>query len=210
MFVFKIQRGIFYFLAVYYFCNSKPKPQPVQDLKLWENIQNGDMKALNELHIRYFHQMCLFAKQSFRDDQLVENIVSDCFIKLWENRSKLEIKISLKSYLFRILRNLIIDHHRKRQELVDIVEEFPEVAEETEFDAQLRYVKLYKAIAKLPEQRRKILELAAFESLSYQEIADKLNISKNTVKSQIGRAYRFLKETLEPRDFYLFYFLQKK
>lgn len=181
----------------------------MNELKLWDNIKKGDVAALKELHSQYFHQMCLFAKKSVHDDQLIENIVSDCFIKLWESRKKVEIKSSLKSYLYRILRNQIIDHYRKKQETTEIMEELPDIPDETVFDEQQRYTKLYKAVEKLPEQRRKILELAVFESLTYQEIADKLGISKNTVKTQIARAYRFLKETLEPRDFYFFCLLQK-
>lgn len=191
----------------YYICS--PKTIVVNELKLWGNIQNDDIKALEELHDRYFYQMCLFAKKSVHDDQLIENLVSDCFIKLWENRKNIEIKSSLKSYLYRILRNRIIDYFRKKQEATEILEELPDIPDEPVFDEQKRYVKLYRALEKLPEQRRKILELAVFDSLSYLEIADKLDISKNTVKTQIARAYRFLKERLEPRDFYFFCLLQK-
>lgn len=182
----------------------------MNELELWGNIQKGDMKALKSLHVVYFHAMCLFAQKSVNDKQLVENIVSDCFIKLWENRKEIQIKTSLKSYLYRILRNQIIDYYRQKQVRTDIVEEVPDIADEAEFDEQHKYAKLYQALSKLPQQRRKILELAVFDSLTYQEIADQLNISKNTVKTQISRAYRFLKETLEPHDFYFFCLLQKK
>lgn len=182
----------------------------MEELKLWENIKKGDVQALNSLHARYFHQMCLFAHKTVNDNQTIENIVSDCFIKLWENRKKIEIKTSLKSYLYQVLRNQIIDHYRSKQENLELMQELPNIASEAEFNEQERYAKLYKAVSKLPEQRKIILELAVFESLTYQQIADKLNISKNTVKTQIARAYRFLKESLEPRDFYFFLILHKK
>lgn len=182
----------------------------MEELKLWEKIKKGDVQSLNRLHTLYFHQMCLFAKKTVHDNQLIENIVSDCFIKLWENRKKIVIKTSLKSYLYQILRNQIIDHYRVKQESVELLDELPDIPNEKDFDEQQRYAKLYKAILKLPEQRKKILELAVFDSLTYQEIADKLDISKNTVKTQISRAYRFLKESLDPRDFYFFCLLQKK
>ena len=94
--------------------------------------------------------------------------------------------------------------------ITEVFAELPDIADEAEFDEQSRYAKLYKAVSKLPEQRQKVLELAVYESLSYQEIADTLHVSRNTVKTQISRAYRFLKETLEPRDFYFFCLLQKK
>ena len=182
----------------------------MNELELWKYIQRGDKNAFKRLHKLHFYQMCLFAYKSIKDKQLVENIVSDCFIKLWEYHSEIQIKTSLKSYLYRMLRNQIIDHFRKKQESTDFVVEVPDIADEVEFDAQQKYAKLYQALTKLPQQRRKILELAVFDALTYQEIADRLQISKNTVKTQISRAYRFLKETLEPRDFYFFCLLQNK
>ena len=183
----------------------------MEDKRLWENIQTGDKQALNKLHKKYFHQMCLYAHKSTNHSGIVEELVSDCFIKLWENRKKINIKISVKNYIFLILRNSIIDFFRKKQIHTETLENVPEIADESYFDEQKHYALLYQALEKLPEQRRKILELAVFESLSYKQIAEKLNISRNTVKTQIARAYRFLKESLVPKDFYLFYlFSQKK
>jgi len=182
----------------------------MDELKLWENIRKGDVKALNQLHILYFYKMCLFAKKTVHDNQLIENIVSNCFIKIWENRKKIEIKTSIKSYLYQVLRNQIVDHYRGKQEKAELLGELPDIPNEIKFDEQERYAKLYKAILKLPEQRKNILELAVFDFLTYQQIADKLDISKNTVKTQIARSYRFLKESLDPHDFYFIYLLQKK
>jgi len=179
-------------------------------LELWNDIKNGDVKALQALHNAYFYSMCLFTQKTVADKQQAESIVSDCFLKLWENRKKIEIKTSLESYMYRMIRNQIIDFYRGKQEKAELVDEFPDIPNETVFDEQQRYGKLYQAILKLPEQRRKILELAVFESLSYQQVADKLNISKNTVKTQIARSYQFLKNALDAKDFNLFILLFKK
>lgn len=182
----------------------------MEDKQLWENIKIGDKHALNKLHEKYFRQMCLYVRKSTNNSGIVEELVSDCFIKIWENRKKISIKISTKNYIFIILRNSIIDYYRKKQYHQETLEKLPEIADENYFDEQKQYALLYKALEKLPEQRRKILELAVFESLSYNQIAEKLNISRNTVKTQIARAYRFLKESLDPNDFYLFYFFARK
>jgi len=176
----------------------------VSELKLWENIKNGDVKALNQLHTLYFYQMCLFARKIINDNQLAENIVSDCFIKLWVNRKKIIITKSFKSYLYRILRNQITDHYRRRQDILETLEELPDIPDEEVFDDQKRYAKLYEALCNLPKQRKKVLELAVYDSMTYQQIADKLHISKNTVKTHMARAYRYLKEMLDPHDFYIF------
>ena len=104
----------------------------------------------------------------------------------------------------------ISDHYRKKRILTEkISDEFSAPFNEKEFDDLQQYARLYQAIKKLPDQCRKILELAVFESLSYNDIAQNLNISKNTVKTQIGRAYRYLKEILNPKDFNFFLILKK-
>ena len=179
----------------------------LEDKRLWENIKKGDKKALKQLHDKYFNQMCLYAQKSTTDSGVAEELVSDCFIKIWENRGKIEIKSSVKHYIFLMLRNSIIDHYRKKRIITEPIDNITEPSTEKDFDEQKQYAALYSLLQKLPGQRRKIVELAVFDSLTYNEIAQKLNITKNTVKTQIGRAYRFLKENLDPKDFYFFYFM---
>ena len=181
----------------------------MDDSHLWDGIKTGDLKSLEKLHEKYFHQMCLYARKSTSDSELIEELVSDCFIKLWENRNKMDIRISVKHFLFVMVRNAIIDHYRIKQLNTTGVESFPEIADENSFDEQKRYANLYKALEKLPDQCRKILELAVFDALTYHDIANKLGITRNTVKTQIGRAYRFLKESLDPKDFYLFCLIKR-
>jgi len=182
----------------------------MEEFHLWGGIKSGDLKSLNRMHEKYFHQMCLYARKTTTDSELIEELVSDCFIKLWENRNRINIKVSVKNYLFLMLRNAIIDHYRLKHLNVLGAEEFPEIADENYFDEQLQYATLYKALGKLPGQCRRILEMAVFEELSYNQIAEKLNVTRNTVKTQMGRAYRFLKESLDPRDFYLFYYFRRR
>ena len=151
--------------------------------------------------------MCLYALKSTSEEGLVEELVSDCFINIWENRGKIVIKSSVKNYIFLILRNSMIDFYRKKRILTEPIENISEPADEEYFDEQAQYAKLYATLENLPPQQRTILKLVVFDSLSYKEIAEKLNISKNTIKTQVARAYRLLKERLDPNDFYLFLFL---
>ena len=178
------------------------------DLTLWKNIQNGDTRSLKVLHGRYYYQMYLYAKKNYHNHSGLEEAVSDCFIKLWSKRSEIVIERSVKSFLFVILRNSLLDLIRKKNGIItlDVISlpEIPDTETQNEFD---QYARLYIALEKLPEQRRRILELAVFESYSYIQIAEKLDISVNTVKTQMGRAYRFLKEELDPASINLFFML---
>ena len=181
------------------------------DLTLWKNIRNGDTHALKVLHDRYYYQMYLYATKLYNNQHGLDEAVSDCFIKLWTKRNEIVIERSVKSYLFLMLRNGLIDLVRKKRDIilleVSSIPEPPDNETMNEFD---HYARLYNALERLPEQRKRILELAVFESCSYAQIAEKLDISINTVKTQIGRAYRFLKEELDPKSINLLFLLQSK
>jgi len=166
----------------------------------WQNIRKGD-KAVFDKMFNYFYQpLCAFVLSYIKDKQVVEDIVIDCFAKIWEEHGSLEIKSSLQNYLVTIVKNSAISYLRKGQPLssdlgcipTDFYEEDIDLLE----DAGILN-KLYDTINKMPEQRRKILKMAAFEGKSYATIALELQISVNTVKTQMSRSYRFLKEELD-------------
>ncbi|MGM0620955.1 MAG: RNA polymerase sigma factor [Bacteroidota bacterium] len=184
----------------------------MEDLYLWKNIKDGNKGALKKLHNKYYSQMCLYAiKSTEGNTALAEELVSDCFIKIWENRKKIEIQISVEHYLFLMLHNNIIDHHRKRKIISEpLTKDFISPGHVKDFDDQKKYARLYKAVKELPEHCREILELAVYDSLSYNEIAERLHISRNTVKTQMGRAYKHLREMLDPKDFNFFLVVRKR
>jgi len=181
------------------------------DLTLWRKIQNGDTVALKELHNRYYYQMIHYVKRMHKNFKGSDEAVSDCFIKLWTKSNEILIERSVRSYLFLMLRNTLIDHLRKKKQFVHVdTELFPEAPDEMITEELDDFARLYLALERLPEQRRRILELAVFESCSYAQIAEKLQISVNTVKTQMGRAYRFLKEELDPDSVQILFLLLSK
>jgi len=183
----------------------------MDDQSIWSRIVSGDVAALRNLHDKYYYQLWLWASKHTHNETLAEELVADCFIKLWERRKHILIEKSLKSYLYLMLRNQMVSQQRKsKKQIVFNSEILPDLPEETTINNQDFYAGLYRAIQKIPEQRRKILELAVFDSLTYNEIATRLNISVNTVKTQMGRSYQFLKEELDPKNFLLLSLLQKK
>lgn len=183
----------------------------MDDQNIWGKIVNGDVDALNILHGKYYYPLWLWASKYTRNGPLAEELVADCFIRLWERRQHIFIEKSLKSYLFLMLRNQIVSNARKsKRELLIGSGALPDMPDEVTISNHDYFAALYRAIQKIPEQRRKILELAAFESYTYKEIAAQLDISVNTVKTQMGRAYQFLKEELDPNEFLLFCFFLKE
>ena len=181
------------------------------DLTLWKNIRKGDTCALKILYDRYYYHMYLYAKRLYHNQNGLEEAVSDCFIKLWTKRNDIVIEYSVKSYLFLILRNGLIDIFRKKRGIIFLeVNSLPDLPNDETFNEFDQYARLYNVLDRIPEQRRRILELAVFESYSYSQIAEKLDITVNTVKTQMGRAYRFLKEELDPKSINLLFLLHTK
>src|SRR5690554_799244 len=91
---------------------------------LWIEIKCGDKFALKQLHEMYFHQMYLYAAKLLPNNNgLAEELVSDCFIKLWENRKNIQITHSVKHYLFTMLRNSVIDNIRKKKLITEPLSE---------------------------------------------------------------------------------------
>ncbi|MGQ8337475.1 RNA polymerase sigma factor [Sunxiuqinia sp. A32] len=181
------------------------------DQMIWEDICNGNVDSLRILHDRYYLQLCSYARRYVNNSIHVEELVSDCFVKLWVHRKNIMIEKSIKSYVFLMLRNRIVDEARKSESnIVLSSESLPDIPDEAVINKSDFYAELYGAIQRLPEQRKKILELAAFESYTYKEIASELSISVNTVKTQMSRAYKFLKEELDPNSFLFLYLRVKK
>lgn len=130
-----------------------------------------------------------------------EDIVQSTFIKIWENQDHLNIKHTIKAYLFKAVYHKCINQleHRaiklKYQDYgvriqstqVQQPEVFPEELEEN----------IKKAIGKLPPQCRIIFMMSRYEELRYSEIAQKLNISVNTIENQISKALKILRTELK-------------
>nr|WP_321408487.1 RNA polymerase sigma-70 factor [uncultured Carboxylicivirga sp.] len=166
----------------------------------WRKIKNDNRKEFDRMFDFYYHSLCAISFRYLNNRQAAEDVVVDCFVKIWENRASLNISSSLSNYLITIVKNLSVDFIRKESSLfVDLEKATDSISEDEKnyiHDAGLLN-DLYKAINKLPEQRREILKLAAFDGKTYPQIAEELNISINTVKTQMSRSYRFLKDELD-------------
>lgn len=166
----------------------------------WKKIREGDNLVYDKMFDYYYQPLCSYASSYIKNQQVIEDIVIDCFAKIWEERASLEIKSSLQNYLVTIVKNAAITYLRKNQLHLSDLESTSHTIPDEETDP-LKDTgilnKLYEAINKMPEQRRKILKMAAFEEKSYAQIAEELHISVNTVKTQMSRSYKFLKDELD-------------
>ena len=86
-------------------------------------LRKGDTEAFKYLYDTHYQVLCHFASRYLRDDYLAESVVCDVMFHLWENHERIEVEVSLRSYLIRCVRNSCLDHLRKNREKYEIATE---------------------------------------------------------------------------------------
>lgn len=147
--------------------------------------------------------LCLIAFRHLGDLDVAKDMVQDFFLDFWNRRDKLSIKTSLDAYAARSVRYLCIAYQKKQKSTISLDEHPVELAgfnAEEELDHLIKnetmHDRLAQAIEKLPAERKKIFILSNKQGLTYQQIADQQGISINTVKTQIKKAYAFIREDM--------------
>ncbi len=133
------------------------------------------------------------------DDRMIaDEIVEDCMFYLWERRRDMEKVKDLKSYLYIMVRNKALAYLKEDRKVVsmEIPETISDFVDEYVLEEEVHAV-LLNALKKLPEKCRRVFELSCLDGLKYKDIAEDMNISINTVKSQRARAIELLRIQLK-------------
>lgn len=170
--------------------------------------------SIDDIYRRYRSVLCFFALKFTESYQEAEDIVQSVFIKLLDSNISLESEKALKSYLFSAVHNSCINAvHRSgiKKRYTDYIlkhdteiDDFNFLAEQME--AEILW-ELFSKIEELPSECRKVFRMSYIDDMTNQEIADKLGISVNTVKSQKARAKNILKSSLKDLFSVLFIYL---
>ena len=191
------------------------------DKSVIDGINRGDEKAFAVLYKAYFTYLCTYAAGYIFDANISKEIVNDVFVHVWNKRD--ELSFPIHSYLLRCTQNGCLNYIRSLRSRERVLDEFKEdlllFQEEYcqcgENPLQLLEVEELKkqvhvAVGLLPEKCRLIFEKYLYMNQSPQEIADECNLSVNTVRVQIKKAFDRLKKTLGPAIFILFLYLAKQ
>jgi len=171
-------------------------------MKLVEQKYRLSLKEFENFFRENFQAASLIAFRYISDRALVEDIVQDSFVVIWEKQPQIFTnKEDLQKYLFVTVRNRAISYLRsikiKHLDLEASLPEADQADHEKLYDDEELAIRIFKAAQKLPARCREIFMLAYMENLSYNHIAERLSISKNTVKTQMVIAYRVLREELK-------------
>ncbi len=170
-----------------------------------------DKKIFDKIYDQYYKGLVGFA-YSFLNDQISsEDIVQDLFCYLWEKKLSFTNSVSLKSYLYKSIQNNCLNLLRHQKIANKYSEEQLKILE-TEEDLQKRilteevYRLLYQGIEGLSEKRKNVIILG-MKGYRNEEIAEMLEISKNTVKTHKKVGYQMLREKMKDHELLLFILL---
>lgn len=171
----------------------------VSDENLLVLFQAGNEYAFKEIFDRYDRLLFVYALKKLGNRDDAKDIVQEVFIKLWDNRSHLNINISLKSYLYSAVRNaaLNIFRHRNIDEkclasLQDLLDTHSDASDYLIREKDIARL-IETEISLLPPKMREVFELRRKRYLSNREIAEYLQISEHTVATHIKRAIKVLR-----------------
>jgi len=167
------------------------------------DLKSGVHKVHETLFRQFYAPLCNYAYSILRDADEAEDMVQKLFCKLWDQRERIEIHTSVKSYLYRMIHNDCmnkIKQHSIRAEhnmhYVYTKEVESNDVENTVMATELEQ-RIEKIVENMPPRCREVFKMSRQEQLSYSEIARTLQITTNTVETQIVKALRILRAGLK-------------
>lgn len=173
----------------------------INEKQLFKDFQQGGQEIFDYFFEKYYQGLCLYAYRILKSNSEAEDLVQDFFVRLLENRKNLKIESSIKSYFIRSVHNRCLDYIA-HQKVISTHESYQlRILPEENFqdypliDIELRQ-QIDRAVGNLPDGIRETFILNRFEGLSYQEIADREDLSVKTIEYRISKALTQLRKDL--------------
>ena len=179
----------------------------ITDAEIIKELETKKKRGFDKLFKKYYKPLCIFSIKYVDTLFVAEDIVQDIFIKIWNRKEYVSIK-NLSTYLFVCTKNTCIDYIRKKKPLY--VDEYDETIHPFEYYSQKEIDEkvqlLKKKIEELPPKTKEVFKAIVFNNMKYKEVAKKFDVSINTVKSNLSRAYKILRRSTDFMTIYLLSF----
>ncbi len=189
-------------------CSTNLITNTMDDIFLLQLIKNGDKQAFKYIFDTYFTALCRFMYLYLGNTQEAEDIASDILASIWENRKKLEIRLTFKAYLFQAAKNRCLNAIRDRKATVSLDDingqDTPQVNVIDSLETEELNHLIQEAILSLPDKCREVFLKSRTNNLTNQEIAESMDISVKTVEAQITKALKQIRKFLGEQYYYLF------
>lgn len=174
----------------------------LNDESLLLMLKRGDQLAFSEIYKRYWPIMYRHAFRMLKTDAESEDVVQDIFVKLWKAAPDLPGNTSLGAYLYTMVRNRVLNtiaksnvHAAYRSNLERFMVDGYELSDHLVREKILARL-IEQEIRQLPARMREVFERKRVDHLSYKEIAEVMDISELTVKTQMNKAITILRRKL--------------
>ncbi|RAJ37036.1 RNA polymerase sigma factor [Pedobacter cryoconitis] len=179
------------------------------DSELIELLKSGDRLAFTEIYNRYWSVLYAQVYKMLRDQDDAKDVIQEIFSKLWINAAAIKSNHNLGGLLYTAARNKVLNSIEKSKVRHDYAKSIAAFVSETDPDTidkldEKRLSKIIEhEIQSLPPKMREIFEMSRKENLSHKEIAEKLNLSDQTVKKQVQNALKIIRPRIEQIGFSL-------
>ena len=176
--------------------------QKIKDQELVERINASDETAFQELYDLYWESLFIYAYNLLKDRATAEDILQEIFINIWNKRGDIEIKSTLRGFLFTSVMYKVYDQFRKNKRFFkeELLEDFSQRIQTSTPESKLIYQELVdrvnEAVETLPDRIKEVFKLSRDEQLSHKEIAEKLGITTKTVEAHITKALKHIKPAI--------------
>jgi RNA polymerase sigma-70 factor, ECF subfamily len=163
-------------------------------------IQKDDRVAFYHIYERYSKRLYGFVLRYIKQHEDAEEIVQEVFVKIWESRNKIDAYSSFEAFLFTIAYNTTISLLRKRtneKKYLEHLKSLQQADNSPDLIDEINFIELngrvQSLLNELTPRQKEIFHLSREEGLTHDEIANKLEISVNTVKKHMGNTLTFLR-----------------
>ncbi|MFA6945484.1 MAG: RNA polymerase sigma-70 factor [Pedobacter sp.] len=179
------------------------KKEPICDFELITRIKEGDEAAFRIIFDLYSSKLYYFSLKFLKEREPCQEVVQEVFMNVWINRVKLDTQYPIAPYLYTITRRLTLNVLRQVANSQCAMEKMwanvQKTSNETEEVVYLEDLERFteQVLARLPKQQQLVYRMSRHQELSYDEIAEELNISRNTVKNHMVSALKTLRTQLQ-------------
>ncbi len=171
----------------------------LDDPTLARRIKDGDAAAFKAFFERHHDVLYGYLRRRGLAAAVCEDLIQNAFLAIWERRSEIDERKSLRAFLFKICYTRALNHFRDTAKFADptvLNEPVAPTAPDHDANHALMQKALHAAVEALPERRRAVFELCFLQELTYREAAEALGVSIKTIENQMGHALKAIRAAM--------------
>ncbi|MFQ5704323.1 MAG: RNA polymerase sigma factor [Gemmatimonadales bacterium] len=180
--------------------DTRPSATPTHEDDIVRQVQAGDAAAFEriyEIHVRRIYALCL---RMLADATLADELTQDIFVRAWEAVGSFKFQSAFGTWLHRLSVNVVLGYLRSEKNrlnrIIPVGDELDTYLGEVRHAMPETKIDVERAIAGLPQGAKEVLILHDIQGYRYREIAEMIGTAEGTIKSQLNRARRLVREAL--------------